>query len=592
MFAFSKKHLMLKKLILIFSISFTVAQAQYTDLINSNQPGFSKNPYSVGLGVYQFEANLFHRRHQPNRFFDTPVTTGLNLDFRTSFFFERLELSLNTQLVNEKQVLYNVFESEIGTKLGLSNFTLGAKYLVFKPKYKDMSKIIRSWKKRHSFDLNRLIPHVGVYAGYNIRNFLIDAHNIGNSPKVGILLLNELDLRYNFVTNVYYDNIGSDFAEWSYILTATYLFSERWSGFLEHQAKFNAYENTSNAGGGLTYLFSRDLQINSSLRATFQESGLGFQANVGMSYRINRHVDKFIPLDEFGNPIEFHEGKKKRGFFGRLFDSVKRLFKKTEEVEIDDIDEDGTPITKKVKIPTTERKRQKSVLGKIIKRDKKIKKKKDKEEKKAMKKAERRKEKEERKAEKKRRKEEDKKVTELTKKLREKEELLESYQRDKDDLALNSGGGISIYKEEKKEDEGQETDEENVDENTDENNEEAEKEEISTKNDAEKEIDAEIKRLKEEIKADKKVIEEVLKRQNERRQRYDEEQARKKKERKEALEKEKSKKNRKASIPKKEENKNELKEKDEKVLKEDKGGVKIEKEEIKKADIKENKEEK
>ena len=32
---------------------------QYTEVINSNKPGFSESPYSVGTGVYQFENSLF-----------------------------------------------------------------------------------------------------------------------------------------------------------------------------------------------------------------------------------------------------------------------------------------------------------------------------------------------------------------------------------------------------------------------------------------------------------------------------------------------------------------------------------------------------
>jgi hypothetical protein len=47
--------------IMSFFIGSVVVFAQYTDIINSNKPGFSESPYSVGKGIYQFESNIFLR---------------------------------------------------------------------------------------------------------------------------------------------------------------------------------------------------------------------------------------------------------------------------------------------------------------------------------------------------------------------------------------------------------------------------------------------------------------------------------------------------------------------------------------------------
>ena len=47
--------------IMSFFIGSVMVFAQYTDVINSNKPGFSESPYSVGRGVYQFESNIFLR---------------------------------------------------------------------------------------------------------------------------------------------------------------------------------------------------------------------------------------------------------------------------------------------------------------------------------------------------------------------------------------------------------------------------------------------------------------------------------------------------------------------------------------------------
>ena len=50
----------LQKLWIMCMILFTqVVLAQYTNVINSNRPGFSESPYSVGTGVYQLETSVF-----------------------------------------------------------------------------------------------------------------------------------------------------------------------------------------------------------------------------------------------------------------------------------------------------------------------------------------------------------------------------------------------------------------------------------------------------------------------------------------------------------------------------------------------------
>lgn len=438
---------MIKKFFLLLLICFSVfLQAQYTEIINSNRPGFSESPFSVGTGVYQFESSLFYRNADATPTFSNPQAFGLDLHFRTSFFLEKLELNLSTSLQQDKIAFKNVFESS-RNKFGLGQFTLGAKYLVYEPKYTEKGKVIRSWNKRHSFDMKRWIPYASAYVGINFGSFLNDPHERGGiTPKVGVLLQNEFSHQFNFITNVYYNYIGSDYTEWSYILTATYNFNKRWSGFIEHQALFNKQEKQSNLGGGLAYLFNKDLQINASLRGVFQQESLGVYSSLGVSYRLDNHVDDFIELDEFGNRIDAHEKETyNKGFFGRLFDKITGIFKKKEKTD-PDLD------TEKSKKESEEenvggRKRKKSILDDIIKSDKKEKKQKTKAEKKAAKKAKKAEEKAKRKAEKEKLKEEkrkrkeqeklEKEVKKLEKELKEEEEkekekeLQEKYEEEK-----------------------------------------------------------------------------------------------------------------------------------------------------------------
>ena len=173
-----------------------------------------------------------------------------------------------------------------------------------------------------AFDTKRLIPSGAIYAGLNT-DFVGDNYQTGSlSPKAGILLQNNMSQYFNIITNFYYDKIGTDFSEYSYIVTATYNFSDRWSYFFENQGIFREFQNDINIGGGLAFLFSRDLQINASGRYIIEGNANGAYATVGVSYRINRHQDSYTELDENGNKLKENPRRNKRkrkGFFGRLF---------------------------------------------------------------------------------------------------------------------------------------------------------------------------------------------------------------------------------------------------------------------------------
>lgn len=62
--------------------------SQYTDVINSNKPGFSESPYSVGAGIYQFESSVFTRNTRIAPTFSIPKSLGMDFLFRTSFFYK------------------------------------------------------------------------------------------------------------------------------------------------------------------------------------------------------------------------------------------------------------------------------------------------------------------------------------------------------------------------------------------------------------------------------------------------------------------------------------------------------------------------
>ncbi|WP_319811349.1 transporter [Polaribacter sp. PL03] len=318
--------------IVFFLVGYLSVFAQYTDVINSNKPGFSESPYSVGTGVYQFESNVFFRNTSIEPTFSIPQSLGLDLMFRTSFFLEKLELNAQLTYQQDKVAFKNIFTSSYPST-GFSRMTIGAKYLVFQQEYEDKSKEVRSWKRRHAFDTKRLIPSVAVYLGMNT-DFINEIHKTGSiTPKVGILLQHNLTTDFNVITNFYYDNIGSDFSEFSYIITATQNFTDQWSAFFENQTIFKEYQNNTNLGLGVAYLYSRDLQFNTSGRLLFEGKSQGFYAGLGVSYRINRHRDSYKELDDNGlelkeTPISKYN-KSQNGFFNRLFSIFKKKDKST-----------------------------------------------------------------------------------------------------------------------------------------------------------------------------------------------------------------------------------------------------------------------
>ena len=311
---------------LFFLFVFSTTYCQYTSVINSNKPGFSESPYSVGTRVYQFESNLFLRNTSVATPFSIPKSFGFDMLFRTSFLLEKLEI--NTQLTYQRDNVKSNFNSNYFTD-GLSKFTIGAKYLLFEPVYKDISKEIRSWKKRNAFDKKRLIPSIAVYLGMNT-DIVTEIHKTNNmTPKVGILLQHHLTNDLNVISNVFYDKIGTDFSEIYYVISATQNFSHRWSGFIEYQAIFQEYQENVNYGIGFAYLLSHNFQINISGRFLQEANSKDFYNAFGMSYRINKHQDSFISVGENGRqikdtPILKYNKNQKRGFFSRLFSIFKK----------------------------------------------------------------------------------------------------------------------------------------------------------------------------------------------------------------------------------------------------------------------------
>lgn len=313
--------------LLLFFVQISVAQ--YTEVINSKRPGFSDSPFSVGTKIYQIEAGFFYRNIGNYLYYDKstdPITTyeygaksiGTDLTFRTGQFFEKLELNLDLAVQHENRD-YKQPDIYSESGFGLSQLTIGAKYLVYKPTYTDKSKEIRSWRARQSFDKKRLIPAVGVYAGLNT-NFLQEMFKNpdGISPKFSIFTQNDLSNKLVVLTNLIMDKAFTDQSENSYIITVTYSLTDKLSVFGENQGFFRKkVPNDFQFGAGGAYLIHNNMQADLSARMIFDEYGDNtFLLGGGVSWRIDNHKDKIIRHKADNSEIKLEEEKK--GFFNTI----------------------------------------------------------------------------------------------------------------------------------------------------------------------------------------------------------------------------------------------------------------------------------
>jgi len=308
----------MKRVLLLFIIfSYTqLVNAQYTEIINSKRPGFSESPYSVGTDVLQFETGLFYRSSNNNELYAKPNSIGGELFFRYGKFFNRFEI--NAKVAYQKDEILNN-PSEATTNIsGISELTIGAKYLIYEQKYTDKSKEVRSWKRRMAFDKKRLIPSIGAFVGVNT-NFLGDGFKENElTLKGAVLLQNDFSDRLVLLTNLIANKILSDSNEYSYIATMTYALNYKWSYFIENQGIFEK-KNTPkfHFGTGIAYLFSQNLQIDASVRTNFFEDYSFLYSSVGVAWRLDKHSDEVINKS---SPRSQQSKKRKKGnFFSRIF---------------------------------------------------------------------------------------------------------------------------------------------------------------------------------------------------------------------------------------------------------------------------------
>jgi hypothetical protein len=300
-------------------------------VINSNHPGFSESPFAVGTKEYQIEGDIFYLKNDRPDFFTTNKSQGLNLLLRSGFITEKLEVNANFKLQKDA-ILNNLVTGSTYSTGGISELSIGAKYLFYMPQYKDPSKEIRSWKAKLAFDWKRLIPSVGLYAGLNTNLLSQDYKLVSMSPKAVILLQNDFSDDLILVTNIVGDYLTlNENRTLGYITTLTYAITPQFSIFGEHQGMFTRYTKNYEIGGGIAYLMNKDTQLGLHIRTDGQLDYLNIYGALGVSYRLDNHKDKVIhtkPNTEGSGKIQ-----EKEGFLKNIFKKKSRRTKPPKKVK-------------------------------------------------------------------------------------------------------------------------------------------------------------------------------------------------------------------------------------------------------------------
>lgn len=285
-------------LYLFLCIPFTVF-SQYTEMINTNQPGGSQGAFAVGTNVLQFETGFTFGKEE-HRLLNTE-TNIFNWDYsvRYGVWKEELEISLMGSFQR------NTVNFTQGTleEAAFSNFrsnTLGAKYLIYDPyKKRDLAgPNLYSWKKNNRMQWSDLIPAVSIYAGANFDfadNPLLPFQESSISPKLLLSTQNNFVGGFVLVTNLIADRVTTDFPTYGYIVTLTHATNRYFSVFVENQGFSSDFYADQLFRGGAAVLINEDLHVDASLTINFKDTPSLFYGRVGVAYRFDMHEeDEFL----------------------------------------------------------------------------------------------------------------------------------------------------------------------------------------------------------------------------------------------------------------------------------------------------------
>lgn len=338
---------------LLFAIFFLLPIAvfsQYTDMINTNQPGGSQGAFAVGKKVLQFESGLTYGEEKHNLF--NTETNLFNWDYsvRYGIYKEELEISLMGSFQSNKVT----YTEGVAGEDSFSNFksnTLGAKYLIYDPyRKRDLEgPNLYSWKANNRIQWADLVPAISIYAGANFDfadNPFLPYQESTISPKVVLSTQNNFVGSLVLVTNIFADRITTDFPTYGYIVTLTHATNRYFSIFIENQGFKSDFYSDQLIRAGAAALINKDLHIDLSLTKGLKDTPSVFYGRVGVAYRFDMHEkDEFLEeKGKAGRELKRAEKDKNKALKKALKEkkkAAKDAKKGKKAIDIEEIEEDN-----------------------------------------------------------------------------------------------------------------------------------------------------------------------------------------------------------------------------------------------------------
>lgn len=278
----------MKKIIYLLVLAGHFAFGQYTEIINSNNPGKSLGAYSVGRKVAQLELDFFYENQEHKPLVLRQYNYGGSYKLRTGIWKEQLELMVDGVFLRNIKTDKGIY-TEKNYKNGFQKNTIGVKYLLYNPDYQES---MYSWNANNRFNWERLIPAISIYTGANFfakNRFLYELTNTdfqSVTPKAVVSLQSHPTSHMVLVGNIIGDNLISENRELAYILTITqHLNDSRWSFFVENEGTYSKYYSDIIFRGGLSFLISKDIQTNLWGSINTKNTPTRESLGVGLSYR-------------------------------------------------------------------------------------------------------------------------------------------------------------------------------------------------------------------------------------------------------------------------------------------------------------------
>lgn len=321
------------------------AEAQYTDVINTNRPSRSMGAFSVGKGVYQWEQGISFRQGDFNKFFDASYSgLGTRMQLRVGLIKEQLELLSTIDYQLDALSFENALGKMERKRKGPRDFSTGVKYLVYDPfrnteKYKPN---LYSYHANNRIRWRDLIPAVSVYAGAQFSTSSIYPYQenfhalyrfyyrpliepsvsvtgmviLQQHLKPGLVLVHNLGMRY----------ITADIQQKQLIGTLTYSTQAKWSFYGEYQFDDSPLHRDVTLGTGVAYLLTNNLQLDVALQHSVKTTPKLITAGVGISFRIDRHN---IWAGEPQGLQEIRKSKKERRTLNKEVEATRKADKRT-----------------------------------------------------------------------------------------------------------------------------------------------------------------------------------------------------------------------------------------------------------------------